>query len=107
MESASPLTDTSTTTSTGNVTLPADSVSPTITSQEDNTTSINNTALGAVIGVLVALVAVVLITHVCIALLYMYKKKSAVHQERYHSNQTITCLQTVHYCVIVYAHWMI
>ena len=47
------------------------------TSQDDNTTSINNTALGAVIGVLVALVAVVLITAVCIVVVYMCKKRSA------------------------------
>ena len=53
------------------------------TSQDDNTTSINNTALGAVIGVLVALVAVVLITVVCIVVVYMCKKRSAIYQQRY------------------------
>ena len=74
------MTQTPTTTSTITTT---DNVSPTTTSQDDNTTSINNTVLGAVIGVLAALVAVVLITIVCIVVVYMCKKRSAVHQQRY------------------------
>ena len=73
----------STPTTTFTFTTTVDSVSPTTTPQDDNTTSINNTVLGAVIGVLVALVAIVLITVVCIVVGYMRKKKSAKHQQRY------------------------
>ena len=57
----------------------------------DNTTSVNNTVMGAVIGVPVSLVAAVLITIVCIALLYLYKRRSAVNQQKQQNTIASTC----------------
>ena len=70
-------------------------IPPATTSQDGNIISINNTTLGAAIGVVVTLVAVVLITVVCTVAVYMYKKMSAVHQQRYSNSKTITCICSI------------